>query len=85
VNAEDLQRAWVKQAQLDAERGVIECRLCRRQRGLDESTTVWRNGLLVFALCDGCSQSHEVVFAPTESGVEIRARRRAPLVLGGGP
>jgi hypothetical protein len=85
VNAAELQRAWVKQAQLDAERGVIECRLCQRQRGLDEATTLWRNGLLVFALCDRCSQAHEMVFAPTERGVEIRARRRTPTVLGGGP
>jgi hypothetical protein len=83
VNAAELQRAWVKQAQLDAERGVIACRLCRRPRGLDETTTLWRNGLLVFALCDRCSQTHEVVLAPTERGVEVRARRRGPPVLGG--
>ena len=79
----ELQRAWVQQAQADAERGVIECRMCRRRAGLDETTTLWRNGLLLFALRDRCSASHEVVFSPSEAGVEVRARRRGPLVLGG--
>lgn len=78
-------RTWVQQAQLDAERGVIACRMCQRHAGLDETTTLWRNGQLVFALCDRCSSSHDVVFSPTEVGVEVRARRRAPLVVGGGP
>ena len=77
--------AWVRQAQLDAERGVIACRMCQRHAGLDETTTLWRNGQLVFALCDRCSASHDVVFSPTGAGVEVRARRRAPLVVRGGP
>jgi hypothetical protein len=50
-------RAWVQQAQLDAERGVIACRMCQRHAGLDETTTLWRNGQLVFALCDRCAAS----------------------------
>ena len=55
-----------------------------RHAGLDETTTLWRNGHLVFALCDRCASCHDVVFSPTEAGVEVRAKRRAPLVLGGG-
>ncbi|WP_223643802.1 hypothetical protein [Corallococcus sp. EGB] len=78
------QRAWVQQAQLDAERGVIACRMCKRHAGLDETTTLWRNGLLVFALCDRCAASHDVMFSPTVAGVEVRAKRRDPLVVGGG-
>lgn len=78
----ELQRAWVKQAQLDAERGVIQCRVCKRRKGLEETTTLWRNGMLAFALCDDCASTHEVVFTPTEAGVEVRARRKAPLILG---
>ena len=78
------QRAWVQQAQLDAERGVIACRMCQRHAGLDETTTLWRNGQLVFALCDRCASCHDVVFSPTEAGVEVRAKRRATLVVGGG-
>jgi hypothetical protein len=81
----DLQRAWLQQAQADAERGVIECRMCRRREGLDETTTLWRNGILVFALCDCCAAAHDVVFSPSDAGVEVRARRRGPLVIGGRP
>ena len=79
----ELQRVWVQQAQADAERGVIECRMCRKHAPLDETTTLWRNGVLVFALCDRCAASHDVVFSPSEAGVEVRARRRGPVVFGG--
>jgi hypothetical protein len=77
----DLQRAWLQQAQLDAERGVIQCRMCCRHAGLDETTTLWRDGMLVFALCDRCSATHEVVFTPSAAGVEVRARSLGPLIL----
>jgi hypothetical protein len=79
----ELQRVWVQQAQADAERGVIECRMCRKHAPLDETTTLWRNGILVFALCDCCAASHDVVLSPSEAGVEVRARRRGPVVIGG--
>jgi hypothetical protein len=81
----ELQRAWVQAAQADAERGVVACRLCHRQAPLDEATTLWRNGTLVFALCDRCAQSHDVVFTPREIGVEVRAKRRGPLIVRGTP
>jgi len=74
----------MQQAQLDAERGVIACRMCKCRAGLDETTTLWRNGLLVFALCDRCASSHDVVFSPTETGIAVCAKRRGPLILGGG-
>jgi hypothetical protein len=81
----ELQKAWVRQAQLDAERGEIECRLCHRRAGLDETTTLWRNGVLVFALCDRCAGTHDVLLSPTADGTEVRARRRGPVVLRGAP
>lgn len=81
----ELQRAWAAQAQADAERGVIACRMCTRHAELDEATTLWRNGALVFALCDRCAQSHDVLFTPTELGVEVRAKRRGPLIVRGAP
>ena len=80
---DELRRAWASQAQLDAERGVIECRMCRQHSGLDESLTLWRNGVLVFAVCDRCSCSNDVLLTPTDVGVEVRARRRRPIVIGG--
>ena len=79
----ELQRAWVQQAHLDAERGVIECRLCRHKADLDQATTLWRNGTLVFAVCDQCAGAHDILMRPTEAGIEVRARQRAPLILGG--
>jgi len=84
MNGADLQRAWVRQAELDAERGVIECRMCKARVGLDQAITLWRNGTLVFAVCDGCAADYEILMRPTEAGVEIRGRARQPIVIGGG-
>ena len=83
MTADALSRAWAKQAQLDAERGVIACRMCTRHAGLDEATTLWRDGQLVFALCDRCAASHDVLMRPTADGVEVRARARTPILVGG--
>ena len=85
MSPDDLSRAWAKQAQLDAERGVIACRMCRCHAGLDETTTLWRDGVLVFALCDRCSQSHDVLMRPRADGIEVSARQRTPLLIGGRP
>jgi len=82
MNQDELQRAWVRQAHLDAERGVIECKMCWREVGLDQATTLWRNGSLVFAVCDRCAGDHDILMRPTDAGIEVRARQRTPLVLG---
>ena len=84
MNGADLQRAWVRQTQLDAERGVIECRICKTRVGLDQAITLWRNGALVFAICDGCAAANEILMRPTEAGIEVRGRARQPLVITGG-
>ena len=85
MQARELQDAWLRQAQADAERGVIECRMCCQRAGLDETLTLWRTGVLAFAVCDRCSSSHDVLLTPTDVGVEVRARRRDPIIVGGRP
>ena len=84
MDADALQRAWVAQAQADAERGVLECRMCRHHGSLDEALTLWRNGVLLFAVCERCARSHDVLIRPTDGGVEIRGRSRTPLMVRGG-
>jgi hypothetical protein len=85
MNSADLNAAWVKQAQLDAERGVIECRVCHARGSLADTITLWRNAVLVFAACNRCASSHDILMRPTERGLEVRAHTRHPLVVGGGP
>jgi len=82
MTPEQLQRVWVQQAQLDADRGVIACRVCRRPSSLEHTLTLWRNGVLVFAICDRCSGAHDVQVHPTDAGLEVRARARTPLIVG---
>ena len=84
MNAESMNHAWVKQAQLDADRDVIECRVCKTKRSLETTITLWLNGALVFAVCHRCTAAHDIVMRPTERGVEVRARTRAPLIVRGG-
>ena len=78
----DLNVAWVTQAQRDAERGVIECRVCKVKSSLADTITLWRNGILVFAACHRCTSSHDILMRPTERGLEVRAHSRYPLVVG---
>ena len=78
----DLNAAWLKQAQLDAERGVIDCRVCKAKGSLADTITLWRNGVLVFAACHRCTSSHDILMRPTERGLEVRAHTRYPLVVG---
>ena len=84
MNSADVNAAWVKQAQLDAERGVIECRVCKAKGSLADTITLWRNGVLVFAACHPCTSTHDILMRPTERGLEVRAFARYPLVIGGG-
>jgi hypothetical protein len=84
MDADALQRAWVAQAQADAERGVIACRMCRAPAPLDEALTIWRNGVLAYAVCDRCTTGSDVLLRRTDAGLEIRARTRGPLIVGGG-
>ena len=51
----ELQSAWLREVEADAERGVIQCRICKAKGPLDAAVTLWRNGRLVFAVCDGCA------------------------------
>jgi hypothetical protein len=84
MEADALQRAWVAQAQADADRGVIVCRMCRAPAPLDEALALWRNGVLAYAVCDRCTASSDVLVRRTDAGLEIRGRARGPLILGGG-
>ena len=82
MNDAELNTAWVKQAQLDADRGVIECRVCRTKSSLADSITLWRNAILVFAACHRCMGCHDILMRPTARGLEVRAHPRYPLVVG---
>ncbi len=84
MDADALRRAWVEQACADSDRGVLECRMCRRRGPLEEALTVWRNGVLVFAVCDRCTRSNDVSIRATDAGVEVRGRARGSLIVRGG-
>ncbi len=84
MTAAELHAAWVAQIQLDADRGVVECRVCKGTEALDQTVTLWMNGTLLFAVCRRCRERSDIVMRPTERGIEIRAKARGPLVVGAG-
>jgi len=79
-----LSRAWSAQAQALAERGLVECRMCRRHEDLAGALQLWRNGVLVYAICERCAGDHDILITPTECGTEVRAKRRRPYVIASG-
>ena len=83
MNDLSLRETWARQAQADAERGVIQCRICKRHAALDQAITLWRDGALVFAVCDSCSSKHDILMSPSERGIEIRAKARGPIIVRG--
>jgi hypothetical protein len=82
VTGPELQAAWLAQVQLDADRGVVECRVCKAKNALEHTVTLWMNGTLLFAVCRRCRERSDIVMRPTERGIEIRAKARAPLIVG---
>ena len=77
----NISEAWAAQAQALAERGVVECRMCRRREDLEGALQLWRNGVLVYAICERCSETHSILITPTDRGTEVRAKRRRPILL----
>ena len=75
-----LQQAWSRQATLDAEHGLIQCRICGQRSELAHATTLWRDQARLFAVCDRCAASHEVFVRTSKRGIQVRGRRVAPLV-----
>jgi hypothetical protein len=67
----------MRMAHFDATRGVIECCACRRSRRLDEAFTLWRAGVVVFAVCEQCLVTHDLVIRPTDAGIQMRVVRRS--------
>jgi hypothetical protein len=55
--------------------------MCRRYGPLEDAITLWRNGVLLFAVCGRCCQHTDVLMRPTDAGVEIRGRARDPLIV----
>lgn len=81
MGSDILSRVWAAHAQALAERGVIECRVCRRHEDLAGALQLWRHGELVYALCERCAGSHDLLITPTKRGVEVRGKRRRPYVI----
>ncbi len=74
-------QAWAARAQKLAEHGIVECRMCLRREDLKGALQIWRNGVLVYAICEFCAQFHDILITPSERGIEVRAKRRRAYAI----
>jgi len=74
-------KAWAEKAQQEAAQEVLCCRKCKVLGPIDRAMTVWRNGYLLYGICDDCTARNEIVIRATERGIEVQGRERSPIVL----
>lgn len=72
---------WAALAQAEAERGVLTCRVCKRQGPIEDAITIWRNGSVLYGICNACCSDNLFLITPTERGIEVRGKSRTPLVI----
>ena len=72
---------WAEQAQREAEREILTCRVCSRPGPINEGITIWRDGRIVYGIGDCCLHRFEFVITPTERGIEIRGKSRGPIIV----
>lgn len=82
VTEKDASVAWADEAQREAERDELTCRVCKRTGPIDKAITIWRDGRILYGICDACIATSEFLITPTERGIEIRGRRRRAALVG---
>lgn len=74
-------RLWAEEAQREAEREVLTCRVCKRSGPINAGITIWRDGSIIYGICDYCLHRSEFLITPTERGIEVRGRSRGPIII----
>jgi hypothetical protein len=80
-------RRRFQEAQDLAEKGMVRCGACKEVHPLGPSLTVWKDGVIAFALCRPCiERGVEAVFRRSPEGYQIvfKEPRSAPLIIGSG-
>ena len=73
---------WADQAQREAHQELLSCRVCKQTGPIDEAITIWRDGKIIYGICDHCLAGSEFLITPTEKGIEVRGRSRSPIIVG---
>lgn len=73
---------WAQQAQREADVDLLCCRVCKKTGPIDKAITIWRDGQIIYGICDGCLNTNEFLITPTERGIEVRGRSRGPIIVG---
>lgn len=62
-----------------ADIGKMRCRCCHHVVELDRALSVWRNGQLVFGVCDDCCVANVLMIGATERGIAVHRVSRAAM------
>ena len=82
LNEQTPGQLWADQAQREAKLELLSCRVCKQIGPIDQAITIWRDGEILYGICDGCLDSSEFLITSTERGIEVRGRRRRPITVG---
>ncbi len=72
---------WAEQAQREAEQEILTCRVCKQPGPVNEGITIWRDGKILYGICDSCLCRSEFLITPTERGIEVRGKIRSPIIV----
>lgn len=75
-------RLWAEQAQREAHQDLLTCRVCKQTGSIDEAITIWRDGKILYGICDNCLAGFEFLITPTERGIEVRGKSRGSIIVG---
>lgn len=73
---------WAEQAQREAGVDLLTCRVCKETGPINEAITIWRDGRILYGICDECLHVSEFLITPTERGIEVRGKSRGPIIVG---
>lgn len=64
-----------------ADKGQGKCRVCHKIGPLGKFLTCWKDGNLVFAICEDCMGSSVIIMEAVSAGYRIKASKKSAITL----
>ncbi len=80
VTPAEAQRSVAEVLEL-ADKGQGKCRVCKKIGPLGKFLTCWKDGHIVFAICEDCMGSSVIVMERVSAGYKIKASRKSAITL----
>lgn len=64
-----------------ADKGQGKCRVCKKIGPLGKFLTCWKDGHIVFAICEDCMGTSVIVMERVIAGYKIKASKKSAITL----